>query len=69
MKRPEIAVVGGGLSGRLLAWRAARSGRQVALYEASGRLGEGAAAWAAAGTSAPLPFGAITAPGRSTDEP
>jgi glycine oxidase len=53
MKRPEIAVVGGGLSGRLLAWRAARSGLQVALYEASGRLGQGAAAWAAAGMITP----------------
>jgi glycine/D-amino acid oxidase-like deaminating enzyme len=38
---------------RLLAWRAARSGLQVALYEASGRLGEGAAAWAAAGMITP----------------
>jgi glycine/D-amino acid oxidase-like deaminating enzyme len=53
MKRPEIAIVGGGLSGRLLAWRAAHSGHQVALYEASGRLGEGAAAWAAAGMITP----------------
>jgi glycine oxidase len=53
VNRREIAVVGGGLSGRLLAWRAARSGFQVALYEASGRLGEGAAAWAAAGMITP----------------
>jgi len=41
------------LLGRLLAWRAARSGMRVALYEAGGRLGEESAAWAAAGMVAP----------------
>lgn len=39
--------------GRLLAWRAARAGISVALYEAGGRLGEESAAWAAAGMIAP----------------
>jgi glycine oxidase len=50
---PDIAVVGGGLLGRLLAWRAARAGFRVSLYEASGRLGEGSAAWVAAGMITP----------------
>jgi glycine oxidase len=50
---PDIAVVGGGLVGRLLAWRASRAGLHVALYDAGGRLGEGAAAWAAAGMITP----------------
>jgi glycine oxidase len=50
---PDIAVVGGGLAGRLLAWRASRAGFDVALYDAAGRLGEGAAAWAAAGMITP----------------
>jgi len=49
----DLAVVGGGLLGRLLAWRAARAGMRVALYEAGGRLGEESAAWAAAGMVAP----------------
>jgi glycine oxidase len=53
VSRPDIAVVGGGLAGRLLAWRAARAGSGVALYDAAGRLGEGAAAWAAAGMITP----------------
>ena len=53
MTMPDIAVVGGGLLGRLLAWRAARRGLQVALYDAAGRQGEGSAAWAAAGMIAP----------------
>jgi glycine oxidase len=50
---PDIAVVGGGLLGRCLAWRAARAGARVALYDASNPAGEGSAAWAAAGMIAP----------------
>jgi glycine oxidase len=50
---PDIAVVGGGLLGRSLAWRAARGGARVALYDASGNKGEDSAAWAAAGMIAP----------------
>ncbi len=53
MSAPDLAIVGGGLLGRLLAWRAARAGLKVALYEAAGRLGEGSAAWAAAGMITP----------------
>ena len=53
MTTPDIAVVGGGLLGRLLAWRASRAGLKVTLYDAAGRLGEGSAAWAAAGMITP----------------
>ena len=53
MKRPDIAVVGGGILGRCLAWRASRAGAQVALYDAAGSRGEGSAAWVAAGMIAP----------------
>jgi glycine oxidase len=51
--RPDIAVVGGGLLGRCLAWRASAAGARVALYEAAGSDGEGSAAWVAAGMIAP----------------
>src|ERR1700730_19124067 len=36
-----------------MAWRAARAGARVALYDAAGRKGEDSAAWAAAGMIAP----------------
>jgi glycine oxidase len=51
--QPDIAVVGGGLLGRLLAWRASRAGLRVALYDAASRAGEDSAAWVAAGMIAP----------------
>jgi glycine oxidase len=51
--RPDIAVVGGGLLGRCLAWRASKAGARVALYDAGGSQGEDSAAWAAAGMIAP----------------
>ena len=50
---PDITVIGGGLLGRSLAWRAARVGARVAIYDAAGREGEGSAAWVAAGMIAP----------------
>ena len=53
MTRPDIAVVGGGLLGRFLAWRASRAGLRVALYDAASRAGEDSAAWVAAGMIAP----------------
>jgi glycine oxidase len=53
VKRPDLAVVGGGLLGRCLAWRASRAGAQVALYDAASSRGEGSAAWVAAGMIAP----------------
>jgi glycine oxidase len=51
--RPDIAIVGGGLLGRLLAWRASRAGLLVVLYDAASRAGEGSAAWVAAGMITP----------------
>src|SRR5690349_7098223 len=53
MKIPDIAVVGGGLLGRCLAWRASRAGARVALYDAGTREGKNSAAWVAAGMIAP----------------
>ena len=53
MIRPDIAVIGGGLLGRSLAWRAARAGARVVLYEAGSCQGENSAAWVAAGMIAP----------------
>jgi len=51
--QPDIAVVGGGLLGRCLAWRASKAGARVVLYEAASKRGEGSAAWVAAGMIAP----------------
>lgn len=53
MTRPDIAIVGGGLLGRCLAWRASRAGARAVLYDAGTSKGEGSAAWAAAGMIAP----------------
>ena len=50
----DIAVVGGGLLGRCLAWRASRAGARVVLYEAGSYQGESSAAWVAAGMIAPI---------------
>jgi glycine oxidase len=52
--RPDLAIVGGGLLGRSLAWRAARAGARVALYDAGSAQGENSAAWVAAGMIAPM---------------
>ena len=54
MTLPDIAVIGGGLLGRSLAWRASKSGARVVLYDAATRKGENSAAWAAAGMVAPI---------------
>jgi len=51
--QPDIAIVGGGLLGRLLAWRASTVGLRVALYDAATQAGEDSAAWAAAGMITP----------------
>jgi glycine oxidase len=53
MTRPDIAVVGGGLLGRCLAWRASRAAARVVLYDAASTKGENSAAWVAAGMIAP----------------
>jgi glycine oxidase len=52
-RRPDIAVIGGGLLGRCLAWRASRAGARVVLYDAASSKGEDSAAWVAAGMIAP----------------
>ena len=53
MRRPDVAIVGGGLVGRCLAWRASRSGARVVLYDSASSQGINSAAWAAAGMIAP----------------
>ena len=53
MSRPDVAIVGGGLIGRCLAWRASRSGARVALYDSANSQGMNSAAWVAAGMIAP----------------
>jgi len=49
----DVAIVGGGLLGRLLAWRAALSGLCVELFDANDRLGSKATAWVAGGMVTP----------------
>src|ERR1700689_5126213 len=53
MTRPDIAIVGGGLLGRCLAWRASRAGARVVLYDAASSKGEDSAAWVEGGMIAP----------------
>jgi glycine oxidase len=53
VSQPDVAIVGGGLIGRCLAWRASRSGARVALYDSADSQGMNSAAWAAAGMIAP----------------
>ncbi len=50
----DFAVVGGGLIGRLIAWRLAGAGARVSLYERGDAQGRSAAAWVAAAMLAPL---------------
>src|SRR6201996_3045545 len=52
--QPDFAVIGGGLCGRLVAWRLAGAGHRVALYERGDAAGSQAAAWVAAAMLAPL---------------
>ncbi|WP_042269680.1 FAD-dependent oxidoreductase [Paraburkholderia heleia] len=56
---PDFVVLGGGLSGRLVAWRLAGEGHRVALYERGGPEGGEAAAWVAAAMLAPLAEAAV----------
>ena len=51
---PDVAVVGGGLCGRLVAWLLAGRGHRVALYERGDAAGRQSAAWVAAAMLAPL---------------
>ncbi len=57
---PEIAIIGGGLVGRLIGWQLAHSGRRVVLYERGDAAGSQAAAWVAAGMLAPLAEAALS---------
>ena len=49
-----IAVIGGGLAGRLCAWQLAQAGWRVSLFDRGGREGKEAAAYIAAAMLAPL---------------
>lgn len=53
MKQYDVAVLGGGLLGRLTAWLLAEQGSKVVLFNAGNRNGEGSAAFAAAAMLAP----------------
>lgn len=53
-KPASIAIAGGGLMGRLLAWRLAAQGYAVTLFEAREFASPSGACWAAAGMIAPL---------------
>jgi glycine oxidase len=59
----RVAILGGGLMGRLLALALARRGHAIDLYDTQGPAGEGAAARVAAAMLAPLAESAITEPG------
>ena len=56
----RIAVLGGGLMGRLLSVALAQRGHQIDLFDAHGPQGDGAAARVAAAMLAPLAESAIT---------
>lgn len=62
MSRPDFALVGAGLCGRLLAWRLAAGGARVELYEQGPADGSSAAAWVAAAMLAPLAEAAVAEP-------
>ncbi|MEG0557716.1 MAG: FAD-dependent oxidoreductase, partial [Comamonas sp.] len=59
----HVAIVGGGLMGRLLSLALALRGHRIDLYDAHGPEGDGAAARVAAAMLAPLAESAITEPG------
>ncbi|WP_346839501.1 glycine oxidase ThiO [Microbulbifer sp. SAOS-129_SWC] len=51
---PSIAIAGGGLMGRLLAWRLSRRGLNISLFEAGSLAAPTGACWTAAGMISPL---------------
>lgn len=53
-KAPKIAIAGGGLIGRLLAWRLSQQGLDMTLFEAGSLVAPGGACWTAAGMISPL---------------
>jgi glycine oxidase len=50
----DVAVIGGGLCGRLVAWRLAGAGARVSLFDRGDEAGTQSAAWVAAAMLAPL---------------
>ncbi|GLU34428.1 FAD-dependent oxidoreductase [Trinickia caryophylli] len=60
--KPDFAVLGGGLVGRLVAWQLAGEGHRVALYERGDARGAGSAAWVAAAMLAPFAEAASAEP-------
>ncbi|KND57696.1 Glycine oxidase ThiO [Candidatus Paraburkholderia schumanniana] len=60
--RPDFAVVGGGLVGRLVAWQLAGAGHRVELFERGAAAGTQSAAWVAAAMLAPLAEAASAEP-------
>ena len=60
----DVAIAGAGLAGRLLAWRLARDGVKVTLYERAdaAQANSGTAAWVAASMLAPLTEAAVAEP-------
>ena len=54
MKKPHIGIAGAGLAGRLLAWRLARTGRRVSLFDAQRRDDLTSASQTAAAMLSPL---------------
>ncbi|KMZ13251.1 Glycine oxidase ThiO [Candidatus Burkholderia humilis] len=61
-RRPDFAVIGGGLVGRLVAWQLAGAGHDVALYERGDAAGTQSAAWVAAAMLAPLAEASVAEP-------
>lgn len=53
-RAPRIAIAGGGLMGRLLAWRLARRRLDISLFEAGDLSSPSGACWTAAGMISPL---------------
>jgi len=62
MSKRHCTVLGAGLIGRLLAWRLARAGHRVSVFEAGGPDARSSAAHAAAAMLAPLAESASTEP-------
>lgn len=53
-RAPRVAIAGGGLMGRLLAWRLAQQGLAISLFEARDLTAPSGACWTAAGMISPL---------------
>ena len=62
VRSDDVAIVGGGLAGRLLAWRLARAGVRVSIFERGDAQAASAAAWVAAAMLAPLAESVVAEP-------